>query len=66
MKAIMKVPRTISQIVSIRAFLRPCRSAYDPISRPLIGRIRYVTPNTAYASTSWTPGLSAGKNVRPM
>src|ERR671938_1251234 len=60
--AITRAAPAISEIVNVRPFLRPCRSAYAPSTAPPIGRMMKPTANTARVDSRATVGSPEGKN----
>ena len=60
--AISSAAPAMSEMVSVRPFLRPCRSAYAPSTAPPIGRMTNPTANTASVESRAAAGSAEGKN----
>ncbi len=56
----------MSQKDSSMAGLRPARSAYRPMTSAPSGRVRKPAPKVASEASRLVPGVSDGKNVRPI
>ena len=59
-------PIPISQNDNNMAGLRPTRSPSRPMTKAPSGRVRNPTPNVASEASRLVPGVSEGKNVRPI